>query len=127
MSSLWQRHSQPIRYQNRLFTTRGFSALVFLVTIVGCVASGPIYAQASASDKSSSPPPVSLKTVFRVATQPKPVYRVSYSYEFPSQRQIYIQGVGRMPAKGSLNYLSSDDEIKFFDEPGGKLLYLGSR
>lgn len=120
-----QNGSQRVFYQNRIcILPRLFSALVVLVTALGYVVAPPIYAQSTARDRSASQQPVNLKTVFRVATQPKPLYRVSYSYEFPSQRQIYIQGVGSVSAKGSLNYLCSDEDIKFFDEPGGKLLYV---
>jgi len=68
--------------------------------------------------------PVKLNTVFRVATQPWPLYRVSYTYDFSGQRQIYIRGIGRVPAKGNLNYICSEDTIQFLDSEAGSVLYV---
>jgi hypothetical protein len=67
---------------------------------------------------------VTVNTVFRIATHPQTLYRVSYSYDFPGHSRIYIRGVGSVPAKGDLNYISSEDRIEFFDAAEGNLLYV---
>ena len=76
-----QNSSHVILNQNSTcILPRLFSALVALVTALGCVAAPALYAQSPVQNRSGSPQPVSLKTVFRVSPQPKPLYRVSYSY-----------------------------------------------
>jgi hypothetical protein len=67
---------------------------------------------------------VTINTVFRIATHPQTLYRVSYSYDFPGHSQIYIRGVGRVSAKGYLNYISSEDKIEFLDAAKGNFLYV---
>jgi len=67
---------------------------------------------------------VKINTVFQIATQPQILYRISYSYDFPGHKRIYIRGVGSVPSKGDLNYISSEGTIEFLDAAGGNLLYL---
>lgn len=67
---------------------------------------------------------VTTKPVLRVAGGQHPLYRVSYSYNFPGRTQVYIGGVGTVGSKGSLEYLQSAETVEFFDVPGGNALYV---
>jgi hypothetical protein len=66
---------------------------------------------------------VTLGPVFKVATEPVPLFRVSYSYEFPGRKHIYIRGVGMVDSKGSLSYLYSGNVVEFLDAPAGHILH----
>jgi hypothetical protein len=66
---------------------------------------------------------VALGPVFKVATEPVPLFRVSYSYEFPGRKQIYIRGVGMVDSKGSMSYLYSENVLEFLDAPAGHILH----
>jgi hypothetical protein len=81
---------------------------------------------AGAQEQSSTPAlaTVNLRTAFKLATTPKPLYRVSYSYDFPGHRQVYIRGVGTVSSKGTLGYIHSGDTVEFFDGPDGNLLHV---
>ena len=51
------------------------------------------------------------------------IYRVTYEYDFPARHRVFIDGVGAMPARGRLTYLSSGDTIRFLDTFGGQTLH----
>src|SRR5437870_10533867 len=42
-------------------------------------------------------------------------YSVSYEYDFPGRSSVHVKGLGEVPAKGSLHYLSVDKELEFSD------------
>ena len=44
-----------------------------------------------------------------------PAYLVSYTYDFDTLPKIYIRGLGVVPAKGSYQHLSSEQELEFRD------------
>jgi len=81
--------------------------------------------QASSGSSQSSPgSPVTLGPVLKLTVNSNPLYRVSYTYDFPGQKDIYIRGVGTVSPKGRLNYLHSGETIEFLDSPSGNSLYV---
>jgi hypothetical protein len=69
-------------------------------------------------------PQVTFGTVFKVAGEPNPLYRVSYTYDFPGRSQVFIRGVGTVRSKGSLSYLQNGETIEFLDESKQDTLYV---
>jgi len=51
------------------------------------------------------------------------VYLIEYQYEFHDLRtNVYINGLGKVPAKGSFAYLSRELELPFVDADTGKII-----
>ena len=102
-----------------------FSQLTILLTFIGIPVS--LFAgdqTPTGKSQALAEPSVILGAVFKVAVNPNPLYRVSYSYDFPDRSQVYIRGVGTVGSKGSLSYLYSGEIVEFFDAPGGSALYV---
>lgn len=99
-----------------------FPLIVFLAVTVADPRLVPGQTGVSATAPAAST--VTINTVFRIASHPQILYRVSYSYDFPGHSQIYIRGVGSVPPKGDLHYISSEDTIEFLDAAKGNLLYV---
>ena len=92
-----------------------------LLVLVG----GRILGQSQRQPADSPTPPdskVVLGPVFKVAADPVPLYRVSYTYEFPGRSDVYIRGAGRVPSRGSFSYFYAGDSIEFLDGPQGRVL-----
>ena len=51
-----------------------------------------------------------------------PGYSISYEYDFPQRRSVFIKGLGTVPAQGSFRYLTRDTQIEFRDGPAGPVL-----
>jgi len=66
---------------------------------------------------------VTMISAVEVPTADGQLYRVSYEYEFPQRRTVFIDGIGVVSARGQLTYLSSDPVIRFLDGFGGRVLH----
>ncbi len=51
-----------------------------------------------------------------------PIYKVSYEYDFGSSKTVYIKGVGQVPGKGKLTYLSHNSSVEFRESIAGPIL-----
>jgi hypothetical protein len=62
------------------------------------------------------------------AVQPKPtvqgttLYAVTYTYEFVGRKTVIIRGLGEVPAKGQLSYLTPDNYLEFKDPVGNVVI-----
>jgi hypothetical protein len=99
--------------------------LTFLLIASIASGSGVAEGQAPAGNSQSSPDsPVIFSSVFKVTVNSSPLYRVSYTYDFPGRGEVYIRGVGTVSSKGSLNYFHSGETLEFLDSPGGNTIYV---
>jgi hypothetical protein len=51
-----------------------------------------------------------------------PAYSVTYNYDFPQQSAVFVKGLGTVPPKGKLSYLSRDNQLEIRDPTGGLLV-----
>jgi hypothetical protein len=66
---------------------------------------------------------VDVKSVSKVLlAKDTPGYSIVYEYDFSERDWVYIKGLGIVPAKGSLRYLTMDKQIEVRDKPAGELL-----
>ena len=50
------------------------------------------------------------------------VYRVTYSYQFSRRENVYVDGLGSVPSKGTFSYFSDDSDLKFREAEHGRTL-----
>ena len=65
---------------------------------------------------------VKLGNAVEVPTTDGTLYKVAFEYAFRDRDTVYIDGVGTVPARGRLGYLTSGNSIRFLDSFGGKPL-----
>lgn len=65
---------------------------------------------------------VTILTAVEVPVDDGPLYRVTYSYSFPSRQTVYIDGLGTVSGHGRFTYLESSPSVRILDRYGGEVL-----
>jgi hypothetical protein len=100
--------------------------VMFLFLLVGIASGGSVRAHAypSARQEEGQTANSARGKGYRITVttvQPRPteqgatLYAVTYTYEFVDRKTVIIRGIGEVPAKGQLSYLTPDEYLEFKD------------
>src|SRR5258708_5100781 len=72
-----------------------------------------------ASDNASQGASVKVdRYVFTLKKGVHKVWHVNFSYSFPTVKELYLDGVGKVEPTGKLSYLTDRQELRFLDKDG---------